>query len=110
MGPPIGPVKIRLCLGPALWARVAAQAGPALITIDRDSGRQSCLAHLEFYNFTRLCLLRPAQAASEDHRSKTQSASKICFGAPMVSTMANARLRIRISPLLNFRHVRVFCK
>jgi hypothetical protein len=37
----IGPAKIGPCLGPALWAEVAAQAlstyraGPALSTIDR---------------------------------------------------------------------------
>jgi hypothetical protein len=41
IGSPIGPAKIRLCLGPALWAGVVAQAlstyrvRPALSTIDR---------------------------------------------------------------------------
>jgi hypothetical protein len=45
IGPPIGPLKIGSCLGPALWAEVAAQAlsayraVPALSTIDRASGR-----------------------------------------------------------------------
>jgi hypothetical protein len=44
IGPPIGPAKIGSCLGPALWAGVAAQAlstyraGLALSTIDRASG------------------------------------------------------------------------
>jgi hypothetical protein len=41
IGLPIGPLKIGPCLGPALWAEVAAQAlsvyraVPALSTIDR---------------------------------------------------------------------------
>jgi hypothetical protein len=43
----IGPLKIGPCLGPALWAEVAAQAlstyraVPALSTIGRASGRAS---------------------------------------------------------------------
>jgi hypothetical protein len=45
IGPPIGPLKIGPCLGPARRAGVAAQAlkdyraVPALSTIDRASGR-----------------------------------------------------------------------